>query len=1731
MKRICLTIVLTLVACGQSGEEVVIKDSRLSDANGGTGEVRLAESASQGVVDSMVPDQAPVDMPTIDLSSACEAGSGCFLDPCASGEECLSGLCVGHMGNDVCTVECVEECPQGWLCEQLGAGPDTMFACISPFTHLCRPCAKSADCVAPMGIEDVCLSFGADGSFCGADCALSGECPAGFECVDAQTAEGGQVKNCRPAAGALCTCSVQSVKLGLTTPCQESNEWGTCTGLRMCQEGGLSECDAGEPALEECDGQDNDCNGVVDDLDCGDDNDCTEDSCDPEQGCIHLPLTGTECADGNVCTLADHCEDGLCVGTTIDCDDNDPCTKDLCDPTGGCDYEPATAPCDDNDPCTAGDLCVEGQCAGTPLSCECQSDADCDPLEDGNACNGTLFCNLKDLPYACDIKPGTEVACPPYDGPHADCLENTCDPLAGECELIAKSGGKACDDDDACTLGETCQAGECGGGVAANCNDGNPCTDDACDQNGGCQHLSNQVPCEDGDPCTLGDICTDGECQSGPSQQCNDGNPCTDDFCDPVLGCVHNPNDAACDDGNLCTQGDICVAATCKAGSAIDCGDDNICTDDTCTPDIGCMHSLNVAPCSDDDLCTVNDHCHLGTCIGGGPLLCTDNDDCTEDSCVSGVGCSFALLPGCCPDGLTLCDGQCQDLQNSTSHCGECGKKCPAGDNGGVSCQGGECIISGCDEGFDDCDGTLETGCEVNLLVDSLNCQECGLLCDVDAGETCIAGECLCFPQCDGLECGDDGCAGSCGECQEGENCIDGLCVSLGVGSFKVLESKPVKDDGIYYLLLKVAFSSATATSDNWCSEYKHLCQHFGLVPTGCGDNFDSGGYKACKTEFHSNGTSNSLGCNPSGGVAGVAKANGFPGATNTNSFGFHYCNGSCTKELCSGDNCNSALSYIDATKEVGYTLCFECAAQCEGKVCGDDGCGGTCGQCAGPQDACIEGQCLCQPACDGKICGDDGCNGSCGGCNNKECGDDGCGGNCGVCVGPQEGCIAGACTCVPACEGKDCGLDGCGGVCGTCNDPDTVCHVGQCLPFKDSWIIAEEKEIVYQGIYYLLLKVGFKSLTSVADNWCHEYTNLCESYGYLPTGCGDDFPSGGYGECKTKYHSDGVSNTLGCNPSGGVSNAAKQNGYGDATSSNSFGYHSCGGSCQKQMCSGQNCNSALSYIDATKDFGYTLCLICRPECDGKDCGDDGCGGTCGVCGGDQDACVDGQCVCQPACDGKNCGADGCGGSCGGCDGKVCGDDGCGGLCGTCPGLQEECIGGACICVPDCEDKVCGTDGCGGSCGSCNDPNQGCHVGQCKPYKGSWIILDEKEIVYQNIFYLLLKVGFKSDMSTAENWCYEYTDLCASYGYVPTGCGDDFPSGGYGECKTKYKSDGTSNTLGCNPSGGISNAAKQNGYGDATGANSFGFHSCGGSCQKQMCSGQHCNSALSYIDMTKEHGYTLCLMCKPDCSGKVCGDDGCGGSCGTCDGQQEACTDGLCVCQPACDGKICGEDGCGGSCGGCEGKVCGGDGCGGTCGDCPGPQEECQEGSCVCIPDCAAKFCGTDGCGGSCGTCQVEGESCWSGQCKPSVGSFAVLDAKDITYQGIAYLLLKVGLVSDQSVADNWCYEYLNLCQSFGPDGYLPTGCGDDFPSGGYGVCKSTYKSDGTSNTLGCNPSGGISNAAKQNGFAEATSTNSFGFHSCGGSCQKTMCTGNHCNSALSYIDMGQPYGYTLCIK
>lgn len=139
---------------------------------------------------------------------------------------------------------------------------------------------------------------------------------------------------------------------------------------------------------------------------------------------------------------------------------------------------------------------------------------------------------------------------------------NSCDEAADTCNL---ANGTPCDDGRFCTVVDACVAGACTGSgdpcfggeecstvcneAADDCfdgngtpcvDDGNPCTDDYCDGEGGCVHVANAAPCDDGLACTSNDTCGNGFCMGDPPPECDDGNPCTVDLCaEPSGECVN----------------------------------------------------------------------------------------------------------------------------------------------------------------------------------------------------------------------------------------------------------------------------------------------------------------------------------------------------------------------------------------------------------------------------------------------------------------------------------------------------------------------------------------------------------------------------------------------------------------------------------------------------------------------------------------------------------------------------------------------------------------------------------------------------------------------------------------------------------------------------------------------------------------------------------------------------------------------------------------------------------------------------------------------------------------------------------------------------------------------------------------------------------------------------------------------------------------------------------------
>ena len=777
-RRPLLVLVLVTafcVACGDDGAtdqpagvdasvgpdgQLLDDGATLADGAGGdvSGDAALDDAPEDGgeatdAVDAVADDAAA------DTGPSCPGGDGCM---CTFNGDCYGGLCADTSEGKLCLAKCIENCAQdGYSCFLWsGPGADMESFCAPTWGFICNPCTESYPCTTKVGKEAACVQHGNAGAFCGPKCSKDAECPTGHGCTDLPTVEGKTAKVCAPLSPSgkgvgACKCSKMAVNQSLSTTCtkvlkgSDGSVLATCKGQRTCGKTGLTDCNAPTPGFETCDGVDNDCDGDTDEGTCDDDNPCTMDACAGAAGCSYNKLNAGDCdADGNPCTVGDSCKNGVCVKGTGTCDDGNACTKDVCDPAKGCtatDDDGATCD-DDGDPCTLAGKCIGGGCQpGAKKNCDdangCTIDS-CDaktgnclhkndegaPCTDGNKCTGADAC--KDG----KCNPGSPKLC--EGGP--TCNWGSCDPSTGKCAWKVQQDGLPCDDGIGCTKADVCKGGSCSGSVLV-CNDGDPCTIDFCDpKQGQCKTEAAQGGCDDKDACTGPDLCKQGACVglAKSATVCNDGNPCTADSCDKALGCVNVPNSASCDDGNSCTKGDTCKGGKCVGSQTIcECVQDGDCAakDDgnACNGVLFCDKSKQPFACKKKAFSEVK-------CDASG------NSACLENQCVPKTGkCLFVAVK----------QGQvCSDNNACTA---------------GETCQGGKCtggVGKTCDDKnactADSCD--IAKGC-VFLAKTGAKC---------DDGKPCtVADKCVLIKAA-------AVCAGAAKNCSDGNACTKDVCNS-----------------------------------------------------------------------------------------------------------------------------------------------------------------------------------------------------------------------------------------------------------------------------------------------------------------------------------------------------------------------------------------------------------------------------------------------------------------------------------------------------------------------------------------------------------------------------------------------------------------------------------------------------------------------------------------------------------------------------------------------------------------------------------------------------------------------------------------------------------------------------------------------------------------------------------------------------------------------------------------
>ena len=381
------------------------------------------------------------------------------------------------------------------------------------------------------------------------------------------------------------------------------------------------------------------------------------------------------------------------------------------------------------------------------------------------------------------------------------------------------------------------------------------------------------------------------------------------------------------------------------------------------------------------------------TCDGGG------------NQCVCEPQCDGRI---CGPDGCGGTCGPCGDEEFCTE-----GGRCEAvpAQCGDATCDAGESCLN--------CPGDCGQCCGDGACTDAQgeDCATCPADCGCPNGEACnaIAHACeaQCVPNCDGRDCGADGCGGTCGNgCPGDQACSDaGLCVELpaqcGDNTCDAGEDCATcpADCG------QCCANGACADTEN-CATCPADCS----CEDGERCDFER---RACEAACQPTCDGRDCGADGCGGTCGDG------------------CNGDL---LCDADGqCVAPPAQCGDNACDNGEDCATCPADC-GQCCGNGACGAdencaicpadcSCAAgeaCDAEERACVE---VCEPRCDGLSCGPDGCGGSCGRC------DDG------------TNCEGGQCVlvCSPNCDGLSCGADGCGGVCGLCGAGEVCTAAGQC--------------------------------------------------------------------------------------------------------------------------------------------------------------------------------------------------------------------------------------------------------------------------------------------------------------------------------------------------------------------------------------------------------------------------------------------------------------------------------------------------------------------------------------------------------------------------------------------------------------------------------------------------------------------------------------------------------------
>lgn len=727
---------------------------------------------------------------------------------CTTGEVCLSGACQAAQYRDCsgldtqCTIHQCDELTSSCVAINVPSGTE---------------CVASASVCAGVGM-----------------CDGSGNCGLGASLV---------CPNLDPCSLHSCNATYGCVFQSLTgSSCDDNNVCtlgDTCSVHEYCTPGSTY-------------------------LNCDDSDKTTADYCDATLGCQHQTLASTDfcvfhddcspsvchsvlclsnvctytslgdgslCNDGDVCNGQEFCHGGVCIdGIALSCDDDNPCTTDLCDPLTGCYHTPISGPYTSTNPCINTASCVAGTLIEIPfvlpsttacLTYTCHPDPSNPtsahvfvgtPINEGGVCDDSNACTFNDVCRHGQCL-GYERLCPASDN---QCIvDYTCDTFTGDCTPNYVVAGTPCETGDLCYDDECDGAGGCNPvALAVTCVPVDQChgPGSCIPQTGDCTTplLNDGTSCDDGNACTQVDTCVSGYCLGANPVICVPLDECHHTGeCDTSTGLCSNPivpDGSFCEDSNLCTTAETCQGGICTPCGYTDCTPSNPCLLGSCDPILGCQTTFNDGiPCDDGSLCTNNTVCASGVCspTSGQYVACPQTNLCAATMCSPETGCMQSEVDNCV---FCLIDADCPYFPCHAQHCNTTSQTCYYTHdntkiigcldslycNGIETCNAGTCIEGvppSCDDGnactVGFCNYTLNACVQIprtGVACDSVDA--CVIEAACDSNGNCVPSQsvnCAPSPPCWEAE----GCNSVSGECEyislaNGISCDDGNLCSTG---------------------------------------------------------------------------------------------------------------------------------------------------------------------------------------------------------------------------------------------------------------------------------------------------------------------------------------------------------------------------------------------------------------------------------------------------------------------------------------------------------------------------------------------------------------------------------------------------------------------------------------------------------------------------------------------------------------------------------------------------------------------------------------------------------------------------------------------------------------------------------------------------------------------------------------------------------------------------------------